>query len=156
MKTAREADKEKEILTAIRLYEEMLDSGDAELIDYLNLTVIYFNCMDLGYASAHKVGRDIEERASSRALEILDIAEKLFGANDELTFWRVMIPFHGWSEPVPQFSLRGDSDVPYLFLASENPTQYNFEKLRSLEKYTDSIDECERKRYLVGKIHQII
>jgi hypothetical protein len=79
---------------AIRLYEELVARGDAELIDYLNLIAIYFNCLDFGYVSAVKVGSEVEKNCSSRAFELIDEAELKFGFNDELIFWRGYIPLN--------------------------------------------------------------
>ncbi|MES9957651.1 MAG: hypothetical protein ABW086_11410 [Sedimenticola sp.] len=156
MNLAREADKNRNIREAINLYEELVASGEADLTDILNLVVIYFNCMDLGYASAHSVGTDIETVASSRALDLITCAEKQYGSNDELLYWKSMIPFHGWSEPVPKWKLQGDSDVPFLYLARENPNVINVQHVRALAEGMSDIDESERKRYLVGKIELVL
>lgn len=156
MNYAREADRKREIQTAIGLYEELLTGGNAELIDYLNVIVLYFKCMDLGYASAHKIGQEIERIASTRALEVVCMAEKKYGSSDELTYWKVMIPFHGWSEPVPPLSLAGDSNVPYLYLASEEPSEENKEKVKLLVEEVSTLIDSERSRYLKAKAMQIL
>ena len=64
---ARIADRKGMIPEAIRLYEELIFRGSAELIDYLNLIVIYFNCLDFGYVSAVGVDSEIEQNCSTRA-----------------------------------------------------------------------------------------
>jgi len=156
MNSAREADKEGDVRGAIGLYEEVVVSGEADFTDILNLVVLYFSCMDLGYASAHSVGRNIEEIASSRALELISSAEKQYGSNDELLYWRSIIPYHGWSEPVPDWCLEGNSNMPYLYLARENPIAANIQHVRDLAVQVSDIEESERKRYIVGKIERVL
>lgn len=156
MNSARHADKERRVREAIILYEELLTSGGAELQDFLNLIVLYFNCMSLGYAWALKVGVDIETIASSRALELISLAERAYGPGDELTYWKSMIPFHGWSEPVPEWTLRGDSEVPYIYFAQENPSESNIHHIKSLEAIVSGLEDSERKRYLAGKVEVIL
>lgn len=156
MNSARLADKEGRVREAIRLYEELLKSGGVELTDVLNLIVLYFNCMDLGYASTLKVGVDIEAIASTRALELISLAERAYGLGDELTYWKSMIPFHGWSEPVSEWNLRGDSEIPYIYLALENPSEANIQHIKLLEESLSNFDDSERKRYLIGKVDVIL
>lgn len=156
MNSARLADKKKRVREAIILYEELLKSGGAKYQDILNLIVLYFNCMDFGYFWAHKVGTDIQAVASSRALELVTLAEIKYGHCDELTYWKTMIPFYGWSEPVPEWSLRGDSEVPYIYLATEDPTEVNIQHIKLLEESLSSLDDSERKRYLAGKVELIL
>lgn len=156
MISAWEADKSRSVREAVSLYEKLVDAGEASLTEVLNLIVLYFNCMDLGYASAHSVGKEIEAIASSRALELISIAERLFGSNDELLYWKSMIPFYGWGEPVREWCLEGNSNVPYLYLARENPTTTNIQHVKDLAVEISGIDESERKRYIEGKVEQVL
>jgi len=156
MNLAREADKKRHVREAISLYETLVSSGKAELTDLLNLIVLYFYCMDLGYASACLVGKDIEKIASSRALELVSLAEKQYGTNDEFLYWRYMIPYYGWGEPVPKWNLQGNSNMPYLYLAMENPTAENLQYVRELAIQVSDIEESKRKGYILGKIEQML
>jgi len=156
MNLAREADKKGHVREAISLYEELMTSGEAELTDMLNLIVLYFYCMDFGYASACSVGEDIEKIASSRALELVSLAEKQYGSNDEFLYWKSMIPYYGWGDPVPEWNLQGNSNIPYLYLAMENPTAENLQHIKDLAVQVSDIEESERKGYIVGKIEQIL
>ncbi|NKC13805.1 MAG: hypothetical protein GKR94_16945 [Gammaproteobacteria bacterium] len=156
MISAREADKNRSVREAIGLYEMLVAASEASLTEILNLIVLYFNCMDLGYASAYSVGKEVEATASSRALELISIAEQLFGSNDEFLYWKSMIPFYGWGEPVPEWCLEGNSNIPYLYLAREDPTATNIQHVRDLAVDILGIDESERKRYIEGKIEQVL
>ena len=156
MNLAEQADKSRSIREAIGLYERRIETRQASSTEVLNLIVLYFNCMDFGYASTHSVGKHIETIASSRALELIPIAERLRASNDELIYWKSMIPFHGWSEPVSDWCLKGDSNVPYLYLAREDPSASNVEHVRELAVEISGIEDSERKRYLEGKIEQVL
>ena len=156
MISAWEADKNRSVREAIELYERLVTANELSLTGILNLIVLYFNCMDLGYASSHSIGKEVEAIASSRALELVSIAEQRFGYDDELLYWKSMIPFYGWGEPVPEWSLKGSSSVPYLYLAMENPTAANIQHLRDLAVKISGIDKSERKRYIEGKIEQAL
>ena len=149
---ARIADQKGLIPDAIRLYEELVASGVTELIDYLNLIVIYFNCLDFGYASAVKVDREVEKNCSNRALQLIDIAELKFGFNDELTFWRAYIPFLGWGDEIGKLQLRGDSLIPYVYLARENPTEENIQKAKQLYKDIEKLQGSQRRELFMSKL----
>jgi hypothetical protein len=152
---ARIADQKGLIPDAIRLYEELVASGDAELIDYLNLIAIYFNCLDFGYVSAVKVGSEIEENCSSRSFELIDEAELKFGFNDELTFWRGYIPFLGLGDEIGEWELRGDSLVPYVYLSRENPTEENIQKAKQLYNDLEKTQESQRRELLMSKLEML-
>ena len=148
LNVARLADSQRNVTEAISLYESLIVDGSAEFIDYVNLICIYFNCMDCGYASARKVGVDIETKCSTRALELIDEAEKKFGQNDELTFWMSYIPYFGWGDEIDEWDLQGNSLVPYIYLASKYPTDENVQKARQLYSELERIEDSERKNYL--------
>lgn len=156
MNMAREADLKNKASDAIRLYEQLVAAGESELIDLLNLIVLYFRCMDIGFSATHQIGVEIEAISSSRALELVAIAEEKFGESDELLYWKSMIPYHGWGEPVPPWNLRGDSLVPYLFLAREFPNAENLARVRELMREVASMEESERKRYLIGNSRLVL
>jgi len=153
---ARVADGKRKIPEAIHLYELLIAQDGADLIDYLNLICIYFNCLDLGYVAARKVSADVEENCSTRALELIDEAEEKFGKNDELTFWKYYIPFYGWGDEIGEWELIGDSLVPFIHLAMEDKTNDNIKRAQMLYSQLKEIDGSERKEMLMGKLETII
>lgn len=153
---ARLADRRGDIQKAIDLYESLIIRGCAEYIDYVNLIAIYFNCLGLGYVSACNIRAEIEEKCSLRAFELIDEVEKKIGENDELTFWRSYIPFFGWGEEIGEWDLRGDSLVPYVYLALEFPTDDNIKKACQLYQQLEKIEGSERKNLFMGRIEHFV
>jgi hypothetical protein len=153
---ARLADSQGNVTEAISLYESLIVEGSAEFIDYVNLICIYFNCLDLGYASARKVGAEIEKNCSTRAFELIDEAEEKFGKNDELTFWRSYIPYLGWGDEIGEWDLQGNSLVPYVYLALEFPTDENIQKARQLYSELEKIEDSERKNLFMGRLEDLV
>lgn len=153
--SARLADRDGFIPEAIKLYEGLVKKGTAEFIDYLNLICIYFNCLDFGYVSATGINSDIEKNCSTRAFELIDEAELKFGPNDELTFWKGFIPFLGWGDEIGYWKLRGDSLVPYVYLARENPTNENIKKAKQLYKELEKIEDSQRKELFMGRLEML-
>lgn len=152
---ARSADQEDLIPEAIELYEELVASGTAELIDYFNLICIYFNCLDFGYVSAVRVGSDVEKNCGTRAFELIKKAELEFGPNDELSFWKEYIPFLGWGEEFGKLKLRGDSLTPYFYLARENPNDENIKKAKQLYKELEKLQRSQRTELFMGRLEML-
>lgn len=153
---AREADRKEETAKAIGLYEHLIKDNSAEFLDYLNLICLYFNCLDFGYSAALNIPIEIEGTAGTRALELVSEAEVKFGKNDELTFWRSYIPFLGWGDEVGEWDLRGDSLVPYIYLALEFPTDENIQKALQLYSELGEIEDSQRKELFMGRLEDII
>ena len=157
MNSAQLADANGELATAIDLYEGAIRSKTTiKLTDYLNLICIYFQCMDFGYASGLKLRPEVEANASARALELIELAKARFGRSDELEYWGKIIPHFGWGEPIDNWNLDGSSMMPYLYLASENPTTFNIQCVKDLALEISDANESERKRYIDGKIAQVL
>jgi len=157
MNSAELADADGKLATAIDLYEEVIKGKTVKgMTDYLNLICIYFQCMDIGYASGLKLRPEVEANASARALELIKLAKVEFGRNDELEYWGKIIPYFGWGEPIENWNLDGSSNIPYLYLASENPTTFNIQCVKDLALEISDINESERKRYIKGKIAQVL
>jgi hypothetical protein len=89
-------------------------------------------------------------------LELLAMAEDRYGESDEISYWKSMIPYYGWGETVPQWNLRGDSLVPYIYLAKEFPNEENLARVKRIALELTSLDESERKRYLIGNVAQAL
>jgi len=149
---ARDLDRMREVPEAIVEYENLIAGNKAEILDYLNLICIYFNCMDLGYASSRKISIEVERNSSTRALELLNEAEFKFGRNDELTYWKKIIPFYGWGENIGDWDLVDDSLVPYEYIVLESPTVENVKKAQMLIKQFELIEDSERKRFILGRL----
>jgi hypothetical protein len=60
---------------------------------YIDLAVLYFVCLDGGYAAHHHLPKDFLDRAWKRMFELLVEAESRFGQDQELSFCR---RFFGW------------------------------------------------------------
>jgi hypothetical protein len=96
---ARAADAEDRPLDAIEAYESAVTDPMADESAFLDLAVLYFECLDFGYASAHKLPASLQEHAYERAMAVLDAAEGRFGKTVELEFWRRYIPFAALGDP---------------------------------------------------------
>ena len=102
-------------------YEKSLVANDSELADYMNLAALYFTCMDGGYSAYHHLEPPFIETAEQRFFELLDEAEKKWGSDAEIIFWRHFFPFvHYGGEPFQDLCKtlieRGRSRVPYVYL----------------------------------------
>ena len=75
-------------LEAARAYEEAIASSDADFDTFINLAVLYFVCVDGGYAAHHGLSQEFVDHAWERAYELLDEAESKFGKQTEIAFWR--------------------------------------------------------------------
>ena len=85
---AARLDAEDRPLEAATAYEEALAAADADLDLYLRLAGIYLVCQDVGYISAKKLSYTFVAQAWQRYNEVLDEAERRFGASDRIEFWR--------------------------------------------------------------------
>ncbi len=75
-------------LEATRAYEEVIADCDADFETFMNLAVLYFVCVDGGYATHHHLTPEFINYAWDRAYEVLDEAESRFGPQSEGVFWR--------------------------------------------------------------------
>lgn len=102
-------------------YEEVVNSGMADLDTYVNLIVLYFVCQDGGFLVAHSLPTEFLNRAWVRTLELIEEAESRFNRPTEVSFWKRFIQFILLGQPFPteecrQLALSGQSRVPYLYL----------------------------------------
>ena len=84
---------------AALIYELLIQDGDVELDDFLDLATIYSTCTDYGYLSHHRLEDQFVVFASARNREILDLAEERLGAHPDVEFWRLLIDFAEIGEP---------------------------------------------------------
>ncbi len=85
---AARLDAEDRPLEAAAAYEEALAEADADLDLFLKLAGIYLVCQDFGYIAAKKLADTFVAKAWQRYDEVLDEAERRFGACDRIEFWR--------------------------------------------------------------------
>jgi len=118
---ARKADAEDKPLQATMAYERVLNEGGGDLQFCLDAALVYLQCCDGGYIAAHRLPSDLVQRAYERALQILDQAERRFGAYNELDFWRYYLDFlvlgrDADPRKCEAIAVRGPSLVPYFHL----------------------------------------
>ena len=88
IEVALEYDRNSEPLKAALTYKEIVQLNESNLEIFLNLAVIYFLMMDYGFAEYHKISDDYLEKAEESFYKILKLAERKFGRNSEIEFWK--------------------------------------------------------------------
>ncbi len=131
-------------------YEISICAADADLDLYLNLAVLYFECMDFGYAAHHHLSENFVSGAWDRAFQVLARAEERYGRHAEIEFWRMYIPYiYGGGEPIDDackdLARREESLVPYMYLfTSSGKKKYAEQAQELLNLVKDGITERER------------
>ncbi len=109
-------------MEAAHAYEAAIAAGDADLETYLDLAVLYFECIDGGYMAHHRLPVDFLQTAWDGMLTTLDAAERRYGAHSEITFWRRYFRYiYIGGDPLTeeecqQLLATGETLVPTLFL----------------------------------------
>lgn len=103
-------------------YELALRDESFTLEEHLNLAVLYFTCLDFGYAAAHHIAMPFVNAVHDRCREVLDIAESRFGTRGEILFWRRYFDVAELGEVAPpeawlKLAELGDTDLPFVYLA---------------------------------------
>ena len=152
LQKARELDARDDPVGAITAYEQAIANEDVGFDVFLDLAILYFKCADFGYASAHHLPQEIEEKSHSRAKELLREAEHRFGASPEVSFWQRYIDFVVLAEPHFEEEARGIAnqggvDV-YIYLFSTAGKEYA-DKARDLLKSV-AAGRTARERYIKG------
>ena len=80
-------------LEASQAYEEVLGTEHLSLDTMLNAAVLYFVCLDGGYAAAHHLPETFLTTAWERAFELLNQADSLYHQPPEVEFWRLYFLF---------------------------------------------------------------
>jgi hypothetical protein len=149
---ALELDAQQSPVQAAWAYEIAIKKSDADLELFLNLAVLYFECLDFGYAAHHKLSDRFVQGAGLRILEVIKEAEDRFGPHSELDFWRLYFNYiYGGCEPFDneceELVVRGDSLVPYVYLFTSSGKKHYQQKAEELlELVKDGL--TERKRYI--------
>ena len=152
---ALELDARERPVEAAWAYEIAIQSTKAQIDLFLNLVVLYFQCADYGYQSHHHLRDDFVDGCWTRSFQVLDMAERLFGEQTEIQFWRAYISsVYTKEEGIEDFSRklveRSDSLLPpaYLFLAG------NIEYRDAAQELCRSVKDglTERQRYIKSVI----
>lgn len=126
-------------LDASQAYEKVIAASDADFDTFMNLAVLYFVCLDAGYATHHGLSPDFINLAWERAYELLDEAESRFGKQAEIAFWRHYFRFVVLGEApfvkTCKDLLESDASlVPsFYLLTSPGGDQYRPQALKLLE-----------------------
>lgn len=133
-------------------YEIVLQQYEANLDTFLDLAVLYFVCTDFGYSAHHHLLPEFSAKAYERALEILDKAEKRFGQETEISFWRqyfqyVVLGDEPFVETCEQLVHSGSSLIPYFYLfTSLKGEKYRPQAQQLFEMVKDGA--TAKKRYI--------
>lgn len=148
---ARIFDARERPLEAAWAYEIALAQGDMELDLVLDLAVLYFVCLDFGYATRHNLPEEFVSGAWTRAFQVLEVGNDRFGANTDLEFWKcyfssVYVRDEGIEDLSARLLHNSDSLLPaaYLFLAGEK--EFEGQALELLESVKNG--STERERYI--------
>lgn len=141
---------------AVWAYEVAINDPDVEIEMYLNLAVLYFECVDFGYAAHHRLSEDLVSGAWDRAFQILAEAKERFGNQTELEFWQLYFSFiYAEGEPIDmackELAQKGDSLVPYMYLFTSSGKKRWLEEVKKLLELVED-GTTERKRYIKSVI----
>jgi tetratricopeptide (TPR) repeat protein len=140
-------------IEAIKLYEQLIQLGEADCNIYINLAIIYFECFDLGYAEYHKIPEDIRICSLDRALELLELSKEDNTGYSEKVFWVKFIKslYFGDDEVIDfcQESIKHEINylLPYFYLFAFKHCEQYKSKAYDLYKKIRS-GETEKERYI--------
>lgn len=124
-------------------YELALRDDSSTLEDHLNLAVLYFTCLDFGYAATHRLAMPFVNAAHNRCREVLDLAELRFGTRGEILFWRRYFDVAELGEVEPpetwlKLAQLGDTDLPFVYLAVfVDKAKYGERAARAVDRLRD-------------------
>lgn len=133
-------------------YEIAIGNPDANLDLFLNLAVLYFECLDFGYASHHRLSERFTSGAWDRAFIILNKAGERFGRQTEIEFWRLYFAHIYSGEELTtnaceELARGKDSLIPYMYLFTSSEDKRFLEEARELyESVKDGA--TQRRRYI--------
>ncbi len=139
-------------LGAAQAYEEAITASEADFDTFMNLAVLYFVCVDGGYATHHGLSQAFMHKAWGRAYELLDEAESRFGPQAEIAFWRhyfrfVVLGEAPFLDTCEQLFHSGFSLVPSFYLfTSPRGEKYRPQAQQLLELVKDG--STAKKRYI--------
>ena len=89
------ADREGRVEDAASLYESALASAEPNLTVFLNLSLLYWQSTDVGFATERRLSPEFVERAGKRFPELLHEMKRVFPSSTEARFWDRYI---GWTD----------------------------------------------------------
>jgi hypothetical protein len=111
---------EDRLVEAAAEYEKLISDGKYSIELCINLAVLYFVCLDGGYAAYHNFTREFLDNSFERAGQVLDLAESRFGKQDEIEFWRRYLRIRVLGEPETSMDenqfIHSKSLIPFFYL----------------------------------------
>jgi hypothetical protein len=134
---------------AARAYKAAIRTGSADLEAYLDLAVLYFACLDAGYATHHRLGQEFLDTCNP--FQELDRAQARFGPHPEIIFWRHYMRFIYLGEQpdhqlAAQLARSGEILVPCLLplMCGPHPESHRAEGERLLDSVRNGASVRER------------
>ena len=142
---------------AIYGYEQALKVPDAQVEAYINLICLYWQCVDFGFASYHKLS-DSFDQVWDKCFALLSEAEQLFPRHGELLFWRHYIvwaelneAFH-YEECLALAQMPNASLVPYFRIYSPPNPEYEAQA-RELLRICEA-QPTAKNRYIISVLRK--
>ena len=152
---ALEVDAREQPVEAAWAYEIAIHSTEARVDVFLNLALLYFQCVDYGYQVRHQLREEFVSGCWARSFQVLHMAERLFGNQTEVHFLRAYFSSiysgeKGIEDLCERLAKRNDSLLPaaHLFLAGK--TQHREAAQELLQSVKDG--STERQRYIKSVI----
>jgi hypothetical protein len=159
--TAIAAEADGRIEHAASEYEAYASTVPADLEAVLNLIVLYWQCTDYGFSTAHKLSATFIDHAARRLKELSDDASLRFGGAPQVAFWRSYIHWADFGEGITVDDCRNllkkypDYLEPAVFLFAATQGAEGESECQEI------LGKCEglgtvRCQYLVSVIHGVI
>ena len=157
------ADHPASLYDAASAYEEVIQEEDAPLDAFVNLAVLYWNCLDPGFNAGWQLSNAFIRLAGERYKTVLYAAEERFGYKRETEFWKLYFDYVTLGEPEFNSQCEAlvaepmDSLVPYFYLYSRPNGQVHWQQALELlgscklvltikNRYIISVMEGEARR----------
>jgi len=149
---ARRFDHQDMPLEAAWAYEIAITDTRSDLALHLDLAALYFTASDTGYAATHHLSQEFADVAYDRGMAILADAQRRFGANAEIEFWRLYLREHVLGELVPReaylkLAFTNETRLPYLALYVASAGQEFSSEVAPL-RHSVRLGRTARERYI--------
>ena len=119
-------------------YEAAFSKNEGDVRDYINAAVLLFDIQDPGTIHHHDIPQDTVDAAFGKSLNFLEKAEKIFGPNPEIDFWKEYFAFALHGEPSFEDEARNmmeqGTDIPCFYIISDASDLEMLEHCRNLLK----------------------